>query len=185
MKRRALILAGTAACLPACHKKEENEIEETRFLTVAGWPSKPYDRVVGYQFLNPRGPHGWGSPILDDKFSQEELTKLKRKEAKLHTEQVGRLLAATFNSNPKGAPAPCYYPHHIFVFYSGHETVSAIEVCFACNAKRAWPDPPQGLDAVYPELAKLAEELELGTNAPKEEQNLEMPDPFGPGPKKK
>ena len=144
------------------------------------WPGKPYDLVKGYQFTNPLGPLKEQSPILNETIDLQALAKLECKEAQLNPDQTRRLLKAAFGKRFEGMPAPCYFPHHIFVFYSDKKPVGAIEMCFMCAGKRCWPDQPKGSKTNYPQLEKLAKKLGIGTEAPKGEKVMLPEDPFAP-----
>jgi|UniRef100_UPI0037841753 hypothetical protein len=163
-----LFVALFAALLPGCS------------LVRKPWPSKSYDEVRGYQFTNPSGPLVWPSPVLGATLNSAALEKLKRRESALNADQTRILLDATFSDRFEGVPAGCYFPHHVFVFYSKQKPVGAIEVCFMCAGKRCWPDQPKDSKTNYPQLEKLAKELGIGTEAPKGEKIVLPEDPFAP-----
>lgn len=175
----AIALIATT-CLLSCTKdKSSAATPRPAGHQVHGWPGKEYDRVVGYQFFNPHGPFREDSPVLGDEVRGEQLTKVKRKEVVLKPDQTTRLLKSALFSSDNGAPAACYYPHHIFVFYKGDAAVAAIEVCFHCNGKKTWPPAENAVGTDYPALATLSGELGLGTDMPEDEKKVEWPDPFG------
>ena len=135
------------------------------------WPYKSYDKVVGYQFANPRGI---GSPFATrSALDIRQLTKYKRKESPLNPEQTARLKRASFSFLPQMYAMGCYSPHHIFVFYSGDEAVAAVEVCFGCDGLSPYPSPPKFcLGTNWSSLASLAKELQLETVAPEDDSEV-------------
>ncbi len=184
MNRRRLISAFALAGVSSCRR---NGIGAggARSTGDSVWPDQTYDRVVGYQFFNPWGPLKEGSPILDEGFHADKLARLKRKDIRLNASQTSRLIEASLNLPDNGAPAACYYPHHIFVFYKDTSVVAAIEVCFECHGKRTWPSATKQVGTDYPALAVLCREIGLGTDMPEDEKKIEWPDPFALPPLKR
>jgi hypothetical protein len=136
------------------------------------WPDKQFDRVVGYQFVN---PPGIGSPFLDGKDapSFKQLSQLKRKEAELSAADTEQLFKAMFSDEPPPKIFfACYEPHHIFVFYSGEKAVAAFEVCFLCSSSGAWPGQPAASNPSFKKLAGLCLSLGLGTDVPDDQEEV-------------
>lgn len=136
------------------------------------WPDKQFDRVVGYQFVN---PPGIGSPFLAGKetASFKQLTQLKRKEAVLSAQDTDQLFEAMFSNEPPPTFAfACYEPHHIFVFYSKQKAVAAFEVCFLCRSSSSWPSQPSASNPSFKRLATLCMKLGIGTDAPGDQKEV-------------
>ncbi|MBE7493650.1 MAG: hypothetical protein HS117_01740 [Verrucomicrobiaceae bacterium] len=142
---------------------------------INGWPDKPYDKVVGYQFANPEK----GSFIVNGSLDLDKLPDLKRKESVLTEKQVTELLEATFATGSNRSGALCYDPHHIIVFYSKSNPVGAIEICFQCSGVRSWPEnKATWWHTNFGDLGKITTSLGLGTDPPSEQK----PAPISPKP---
>ncbi|MDZ4401960.1 hypothetical protein [Prosthecobacter sp.] len=130
---------------------------------INGWPNKPYDKVVGYQFANPDHI----SFIEDGVLALDKLKELKRKETVLNADQTAALLKATFEEEKTPGGALCYDPHHIIVFYFDDKPVGAIEICFHCTGARCWPqNKAVWWHTNFNEIGKLTISLGLGVREP-------------------
>jgi hypothetical protein len=125
--------------------------------------------VIGYRFKIPsddvEGPVPSGFTLLTKTGLNEKLLKkLTIKSAKLSSDQVSKLMKATFSASERSSPAACYDPHHIFVFYAEDGSVTnAIEVCFYCTGVSTRP-PIKEEDWYrhdFLALARLADECGL------------------------
>ncbi len=135
-----------------------------RIQRVDGWPSTNYSHVVGYSFDTGRAEPD--SLVRTGKLDETRLKQFKQKEVSLTPTQIGRLLSATFGSRKRLAPAACYSPHHIFVFYDKNaKPVAAIEICFGCDNLRAMPSKDNEFHHDFADLARLSVELGLGLGA--------------------
>ena len=132
------------------------------------WVPPPFQKVVGFRFRLPsdgsQGPVPSGFSLLKNgAVDAAQLEKLKQKSAELTPAQTSKLLAAT-NGKEIIHPAACYDPHHLFLFYSGEETiVAAVEVCFNCTGIYATPgiSKARWYRHDFAALARLADELSL------------------------
>lgn len=93
----------------------------------------------------------------------ERLEKLKQKSAELTAIQASKLLSVV-NGKAVIAPAACYDPHHIFLFYSREgSVVAAVEVCFSCTGISTMPgiSEKRWYRHDFVALARLTDELGL------------------------
>lgn len=135
---------------------------------INGWPNKPYDKVIGYQFANPEHK----SLVDNGALTLENLKELKRKEAVLNADQSTALLKAAFESEQFPGGALCYDPHHIIVFYLEDKAVGAVEICFHCSGARCWPENKAiWVHTSFNELAKLTMSLGLGVKEPEPDKS--------------
>ncbi len=146
--------------------------EEAKFAPppagINGWPNKPYDKVVGYQFTNP----GHISFIEDGSLNLGKLKELKHKDSTLNVDQTATLLKAAFEADKAPGGALCYDPHHIIVFYSHDKPIGAIEICYQCLGVRCWPENKAiWWHTNFNEFGKLTIALGLGVSAPASDNN--------------
>jgi len=136
-------------------------------LTGSGtWPPKNFNRVIGYSYRIPENSPEF-SIIQDSAIDMTTLRKPDVVSKELNAEQIKKLIHATLYY-PKMVGAPgCYSPHHIFLFFDGHNRISnAIEVCFSCSALVAVPPTGESFwgHEDFRALAKLCDELGIWDN---------------------
>lgn len=131
------------------------------------WPPKNYSRVIGYSFDS----IALGESMIwkNGGLNLELLRKQTLTERELTSRQRDQLLGALLKSQSAFPTMRCYFPHHIFVFYSAtNKPLAAIEVCFGCSEIRTWPELKKprysrwGNLCDFPSLARLADETGLG-----------------------
>jgi hypothetical protein len=143
--------------LKRAQRAQIEQAGEVPALRVNGWPGADYTRVIGYSFSHQGEPT---SLMRDGKLRQDRLQEWKTKEMPLNAEQVKRLVNATFASKIRSAPAACYSPHLIYVFYDRNlEPVAAIEICFSCDNLNFTPYKDVGYHHDLAALARLSAEL--------------------------
>ncbi len=140
MKRRSLFLICCAVVLmgfplPKVFAEGSHEVE---YKGPFKWPGVPYKKVVGYEFDDAKTLDG--SLIGEGGFLDRELARCVQKQAGLGQKQVNQLVGAVTAPKRWDGAMTCYFPHHVFVFYSEENVpVAAIEVCFGCREVAAWP----------------------------------------------
>lgn len=123
------------------------------------WPPRNYAKVVGYSFKN----SDWKGVLSKTGVRMEELSKRTLAKATLSTSQTSQLLGACLKPKTEFPVMLCYFPRHIFVFFSDNDVpMAAIEVCFACNSIRSWPSTPYHFGWDFSTLARLSDELGFG-----------------------
>lgn len=185
MMKQLAMLALCAVLVAGCGKQEEVEAPAAIKESDISIASLKASKVIVYRFSqrgdeDPKVLIEPASMITGEgSLDLQSLKTLKRAEATLTPEQVGRLVDAVYGSNEKTESAACYEPHHIFLFYDNSDAlINVVEVCFECTNLSAYPEleKPQWWRHDFRALARICDEAGVGMTAGSAEDLIQLRD---------